>query len=329
MKMKRFNRSRKALLATATCAAFSLPLMAGEKTKPAKEVSAPAEESRVHFLFKTEFASGYTTPRGMIVRDTGLTIQPLFLTFVDIYKGDGFLSSVKMVGGVWNDFGTTQVSKNAPYGSNPKTNWTEIDPIFGFSFGLAEKVTLDVTYIGFAEQILDIGTVHNLEVKLSYNDSGLLGDFSLNPYVLFWQELKNKTTSAAVPQAVLGPSPFSGANPQPGSSFYFEAGLTPTYTFKNLGNLKVEAPIRFLLPDSRFYGEYYGEASTLGLFEAGLRVSAPITFMPKGYGNWGAYAGFKYQYYNDENLYNLNSWNAPGEPTRDNWVVYGGVSVFF
>lgn len=331
MKTKPIHRSRPALLAATACAALSLPLMAGETvtSKKSKEVIAPVEESHVHFLFDTTFASGYTTPRGMIVRDTGLTIQPLFLMFVDIYKSDGFLSSVKMVGGCWNDFGTTQVSKQPPYGSNPKTNWTEIDPIFGFSFGLGKKVTLDVTYIGFAEQILSIGMVHNLEVKLSYDDTELLGGFALHPYVLFWQELYNKTTDADVPQAVLGPSPFSGSNPQPGSSFYFEAGLAPSYTFKNFGNLKVEAPIRFLLPDSRFYGEYYGEAATLGLFEAGLKVSAPLNFTAKGYGHWKAYAGFKYQYYNDKNLYNLNTFNAPAEPTRDNWVAYGGVSVFF
>jgi hypothetical protein len=93
--------------------------------------------------------------------------------------------------------------------------------------------------------------------------------------------------------------------------------------------LKVEVPIRLLLPDQRFYGEYYGEAATAGLIEAGLRVSAPVTFLPKGYGNWTVHAGFKYQYYNDQNLYNLNTFNAPGEATRDNWVVYGGFSMFF
>jgi hypothetical protein len=328
---KSYQRSRIVLLAAAACAALAMPLMADEiiPTEEPKVLASPAEESHVHFLIKTEFSSGYTTPRGMIVRDQGLTIQPLFLMFVDLYKSDGFINSVTAVGGVWNDLGTSGVSEHAPFGSNPKTHWTEIDPIGGISIGFAKRFTLDVTYTEFVEQILDIPDSQHLETKLSFNDSDFLGAFALHPYVLFWQELEGKATAADVPYAVLGPSLNSGSHPQPGSSFYFELGVTPSYTFTNAYDLKIEAPCRLLLPDSRFYGEYYGDSSTVGLFELGLKASAPLTFMPKGYGNWGAYAGFKYQYYNDKNLYNLNTWNAPGEPTRDNWVFYAGLSVFF
>ena len=330
--MNPFHRQTSALLAAAALASLSFTGFAGEMVSSGKEskpIIAPEPETHVHFLFQVEFGSAYITPRGMIVRDKGLTIQPLFLSFWDLYKGDGFISSVKFVGGVWNDFGTSPVSKHPPYGSDPKTNWTEIDPIAGLSFGLGKYFTLDATYIAFAEQILDIGTSQHLEVKLKFDDSALLGAFSLKPYILFWQELDNKATDADVPQAVFGPSPNSGHNPQPGPSFYFELGITPSYTFKNFGNLKIEAPCRLLLPDQRFYGEYYGSASTIGLVELGLKVSAPLTFMPKGYGNWNAYAGFKYQYYNDQNLYNLNTFNAPGSPTRDSWAFFGGFSVFF
>lgn len=265
----------------------------------------------------------------MIVRDEGLTIQPLLLSFIDVYKGDGFITSTKVVAGVWNDFGTTPVSKNAPYGSDPKTNWTEIDPIFGVSLGLGKKFTLDITYTAFVEQILNIGTSQHLETKLSFDDSEYMGAFALHPYFLYWQELDNKATAAGVPQAVFGPSAQSGSHPQPGSSHYFEIGITPSYTFKELGNLKIEAPCRVLLPDSRFYGEYYGASSTVGLVEAGLKASMALTSMPKGYGNWSAYAGVKYQYYNDENLYQMNAFNAPGSAQRDSWAFYGGVSVFF
>jgi hypothetical protein len=330
MTTKASNKICAALIAVAACTSLANPAAAGETAKITKEV-APAEEDHVHFLFDVTLASAYNTPRGMMVRANGLTIQPLFLSFWDVYKDDGFLNNITFVGGVWADFGTVQVSKQPPYGSNPKTNWTEIDPIAGLKFGLGKNTTLSATYIGFAEQILSIGMVHNLEVKLAYNDSGLWGgNFALNPYALFWWEIQNKTTAARVPQTVLGPSPFSGANPQPQSAFYFELGLSPSYTFKEFGNLKVEAPCRFLLPNSRFYGEYYGESSFLGLFEAGLRATLPLPkWSNRGYGNWSAYAGFKYQYYNDVNLYNLNTFLAPGRPTRDSWTFFSGVSVFF
>ncbi len=327
------------LLVSTVCAVLSMPLMAqtvtGEKSKEfvsaSEQVAGAKPESPVHFLFQFEFASGYTTPRGMIIRDTGLTFQPLFLSFVDLYqdKANGFINSVKAVGGVWNDLGTSGVSVHAPYGSNPKTHWTEIDPIGGISIGFAKRFTLEVTYSAFVENILDIPTSQNLQTKLSFDDSAFLGAFALHPYLLYFQELKNKSTDADVPYEVLGPSPDSGANPHPGESFYFELGIAPSYTFKNAADLKIEFPCRLLLPASRFYGEYYGPSSTVGLFELGLKASAPLTFMPTGYGNWGGYAGFRYQYYNDFNLYNLNTFNAPGEPTRDNWVFYAGLTVFF
>ncbi|MEO6742669.1 MAG: hypothetical protein ABIP20_20700 [Chthoniobacteraceae bacterium] len=329
MKSKPFHRLRTALFSAAACAPLLLPAHAGEtkKTVPA----APPDETHVHFLFDVQISSAYNTPRGMMVRDKGVTIQPLFLMFVDLYKGEGFINNVKLVGGCWNDLGTTGISKTGAGGfyANPQTNWTEIDPIVGLSIGLGKYFTLDSTYIGFAEQILNIGMVHNLETKLSFNDSEFLGAFALHPYFLYWQELENKTTNAAVPQRILGPSARSGKHPQPGSSHYFEIGIAPSYTFKNAGNLKVEAPTRVTFPDSRFYGEYYGSSSVVGLVETGLKATLPLPNFPKGYGHWSTYAGFKYQYYVDDNLKNLQAFNAPGQRTKDSWTFYGGVSVFF
>ena len=328
MKSESNHNSRIALLAATAVAALSLPATAGETAKMTP-APAPADETHVHFLFDVLFGSAYNTPRGMMVRADGLTVQPLFLTFIDLYKGDGFINSFKIVGGCWNDLGTEGVSIHPPYGSNPKTPWTEIDPIGGISIGFGKYFTLDSTYIGFAEQILDIGMVHSIETKLSFNDSDILGPFAVHPYFLYWQELENKTTDADVPEAVFGPSARSGKHPQPGSSHYFELGMAPSYTFKEAGNLKVEVPCRMTFPDSRFYGEYFRSSSVVGLLETGLKATLPLPNMPKGYGHWSTYAGFKYQYYVDDNLAKLQTFNAPGRPTRDSWTFFGGFSVFF
>jgi len=316
---------------TVLCVAFSLTTRSVNAGQESKEVAPPPPPppSKVNWLLNVEFANEYVTPRGMIVRDEGLTIQPLLLMFVPLYKGDGFINSVKFVGGVWNDFGTTKVSKHPPYGSDPKTNWTEIDPIAGLSIGFAKNFTFDATYTAFAEQILDIGTSHHLELKLSFDDSPYLGAFAIHPYVSFWQELQGKATDADVPFAVFGPSPFSGSHPQPGSSHYFTVGVDPSYTFKDFYSFKIEAPCSILLPDSRFYGEYYGKASTVGLIDLSVKATVPLNFMPEGYGHWSFHTGVKYQYYNDTNLYHLNTFNAPGKPTRDTWQVFAGISAFF
>jgi hypothetical protein len=282
---------------------------------------APAP-SRADALLNFEFSDKYVTPRGMIVHNSGLTFQQLALGLFNVYKGDTFINDATLVGGVWNDFSSSGVSEHPPFGTGPKTSWVEIDPIAGVSIGFAKDFKLDVTYTAFNMQILDIGTSQHLETKLSFNDSPYLKAFALHPYFLYWQELDGKATAADVPYAVFLNK--SG----PGSSYYLELGIAPSYTFESIG-LKVEAPVRVLFPDKNFYGEYYGESSTVGLYELGLKGTIPLKFMPEGYGHWSFHAGFKYMHFEDDNLAGMQEFNAPGRETRETWQMFCGISTFF
>jgi hypothetical protein len=329
MKLKKLNRTASLHLQNHPLKPVSKCLLgAMTASMPLAAVSVHADEapppSKVHALVNIEFANEYVTPRGMLVRDQGLTVQPLFLGFISIYQGDSFISSVTLIPGVWNDLRTKSVSVHAPYGSQPTTPWTEVDPIAGIEIGFAKHFTLDVTYTAFVEQILDIGTSQHLDTKLSFDDSSYFKGFGFHPYVEYWQELDGKATDADVPYIVFG-----NKGPGPGSSYYFQVGIDPTYTFDKLAGLKVEMPVDMLLPSSDFYGEYYASASTVGIVSAGLKGTIPLNFMPQGYGHWSFHAGFKYMNFVDDNLYNLNVFNAPGKPTRDTWQFYAGVSVFF
>ncbi|MEI9898280.1 MAG: hypothetical protein WDN28_31600 [Chthoniobacter sp.] len=267
---------------SAAAAALHTPLASlGDDGKDMKETKVVKTEEKgplFDVLLNVEFADKYVTPRGQIVRDRGLTYQPLVLIFLNAYKGEGFINSVTFVGGVWNDFGTSLVSTHAG-SAYPKTSWTELDPIGGISVGFAKRFKLDVTYTSFTERILDIQTSHHLETKLSFDDTDFLKAFALHPYASYWQELEGKATAADVPEAVLGPNPKSGNHPQPYSSFYFEIGIDPSYTFTNFGDLKIEAPCHIQLVDDRFYGDYYGKTSTLALWEVGLKASIPLKFI--------------------------------------------------
>jgi len=299
--------------------------------KSLKTIETPEKAPLFNVLFQLGIGDKYVTPRGMIVRQNGVTFQPLLLVFLNAYRGEGFINSLTLIGGVWNDFGTSGVSEHAPFGSDPKTGWTETDPIAGIAIGFAKRFKLEITYTAFVEYILDIPTSHHLETRLSFDDTDYLGGFALHPYFSYWQELWQKSTDAQVPFAVLGPSPRSGAHPNPGSSFYFDIGIKPGYTFKSLGDLKLEAPCRVLLADDRFYGEYYKSSSTIsvGLFELGLKATLPLKFMPKGAGHWNVALGFRYMNFVNDNLEQLNTFNAPQKPVRDTSQVYGGFSVFF
>lgn len=281
-----------------------------------------APPSKFHAVSNFEFADKYLTPRGMIVHDDGIAFQWLALGLLNVYHAETFVSDVTLVGGVWNDFSSEGVSVHAPFGSSPTTSYVEIDPIAGVSVSFAKQLKLDVTYTAFAMQILDIGTSHHLETKLSLDDTPWLKSFALHPYVLYWQELDGKATAAQVPYVVFTED--SG----PGSSHYFELGIAPGYTFGDSG-VKLEAPMRITLPDSDFYGEYYDESSAIGLYEVGVKATIPLKFIPAGYGFWNFHAGFKYMKFEDKNLQGMQQFNAPGKAVDDAAQIFCGLNVFF
>ncbi len=319
----------------AQCAGLGALAVAAEISLAPSNANAQdaAPPSRVHELVDFTFASEYVTPRGMMVHDQGLTFQPLFLTLVNLYHGGSVVNDLTADLGCWNDFSSAGVSVNGPYGSKPKTDWTEIDPIGGLSLTFAKNFKLEVGYTAFAEQILDIGISQHLVTKLSFDDSAYLKGFALHPYFGYWQELQGKATDADLPmtlykEGVYPVAPRKGASdPSPNSSFYFDVGVDPGYTFKN--GLKLELPCRVMLPDSRFYGDYYASSSTVGIWQVGLKGTVPLNFMPAGYGHWSFDAGVNFLYFVDDNLDKLNIFNAPGKPTRDTVQGFAGVSVFF
>ena len=117
-------------------------------------------------------------------------------------------------------------------------------------------------------------------LRLAYSDHfikdampNLPGTLSINPYINFFIELKNK---AAAPITV-------------DESFYFEFGFTPKYVFAGYP-LVLELPTYFIFPGDHFYSAN----STLGVFSTGLKVTAPLTFIPERYGKWSFNTAVKY-----------------------------------
>lgn len=304
----RFRGARAALLS-----AFAGVLSLSSALAPSLRADDAPPPSRVHALLNLEFADKYLTPRGMLVQEKGLTMQALFLAFVNVYQGapEDAINSITLIPGVWNDYATSPVATHLAAGSSG-TDWIEYDPILGVEVGLAKHFTLDVTYTQFAMQILDIGTSEHLETKLAYDDSGLLGAFALHPYVSYWKELTNKATAAA--------------NFHVPPSYYFEVGIAPSTT---VGQTKVELPIRALIPSDEFYGETFASKSTVALWEVGVKATLPVTFMPAGYGHWSFHVGAKYMKFVDKNLQQLATDGGFGGPTKDTGQVFMGFSSFF
>lgn len=287
-------------------AAAAFLALAAASGASSKAEAAEEATSRTHALLNFEFSDKYLTPRGMLVQNEGLVFQQLALGFFNLYKSENFLNDVTLVGGVWNCFGTSGLPASESGGATT-TSWYEIDPIAGFSFGLGKNLKLDLTYTAFDMQVFNIPFSHHLETKLSFDDSKYLKAFALHPTLIFWKELDNKAVA--------------NTDPLPQESWYFDLGIAPSYTFKEL-DLKVEAPMRALLPEDEFYGTGAGSGSTVALYEVGLKATMPLKFMPKGYGNWSAHGGFKWMFFEDENL-------RVTQGKSDVPQIFFGITTFF
>jgi hypothetical protein len=274
--------------------------------KTAKETVVEKPEGlRIHGLINLNFSDHYLTPRGLNVENEGLIFQPLVLLFWGLYHDDSkFLNDVTLTTGVWNSFHSRES------GPDPD-NWNEIDPIFGISFGFAKDFRFDATYTIFRSQNGSFETSQNLELKISFDDSKLLGPFALHPWAGIWIELDNKATFATSSE-----------------SFYGEIGIDPSYSFTEFPcasyPLKVEFPTYITLPADNFYGAH----SIIGVASTGVKLSMPLSFIPTSCGKWSVYSAYNYSYFDNPALVKFGSF-ATGDKDHHEGVVSGGLTCVF
>lgn len=288
---------------------FSPTSMAGTQAPKNPAVAPPETEPWIHALLQLDFSDHYITPRGLNVENEGLIFQPLFLVFWDLYSSkDGFLQDVSLTTGVWSSFHTRES------GANPG-HWNEFDPIAGLGFKFADYWKLDLNYTAFRSMVDSYPTSHHLEVKLGFDDSKILGAFALNPYIAFWKELENKATVAFDPATS-------------DESYYFTVGVNPSF---KAGPVKFEFPTYINIVDGDFYQKFDGTGggSGLAVFGTELKVSVPLTFVPKDMGFWTLYAGVKYYHLSNDGLRDGNMVLTANEHKDDLVQFHGGISIFF
>jgi hypothetical protein len=276
--------------------------------KTAKEtiVEEKPEGLRIHGLVNLQFSDHYFTPRGLDVENQGVIFQPLVLLFWGLYHNDNaFLNDVTLTTGVWNSIHSRQ--------SGPDhDNWNEIDPIFDISFGFAKDFKLEVNYTIFRSQNGSFDTSQNLEIKIDYDDSKLLGAFALHPYGGIWIELYNKATFATTPE-----------------SFYGEIGMDPSYSFTAFPSpsypLKIELPSYITFPAKNFYGR----SSVVGVIASGPKLSMPLSFIPKSYGAWSIYGQYTFYSLQNPALIKNGDFARSGKPNHSENVLATGLTCVF
>lgn len=269
--------------------------------------AAPAEEApNIHGFANISFGSSYITPRGLVVENAGVAIQPVFGLVLPI--GDlGFLKNFTLVGGVWNSITTNQHDPNVG-------SWNEMDFFFSMGADVAPQLNATLTYgsWNFPQSTLaKPQTEHNIDLKIAYADKWFGPDFSLNPYVdLFWAVAGSSTV-------VLG---------ETGQTGYLEVGVVPT--------IKVNAiqgyPMTVSFPTYVSVGpsEYWGGESNFGVLSTAVNVTMPLAFIPSRYGHW--HADFGVQYYNLLNGTLLDAGTLlSGNTDRNIFRGYVGFGVGF
>lgn len=290
---------------------------------PVLSLDAVAPGSKIHGFADFKINTQYITPRGLVAEEDSPQFQTLFGLVFNVYSGDGFINGVSLIGGIWSDL-NPHPDKSVVTGADIVT---EVDIFGGFDVKFAKKWDLAYTIQAWTfpdltngtTREIDPSTEYNMDLKLSFDDSEYLKDFALHPYVdIFWNFAG--ASSPVVSQAGGGKNDHT---------FYAELGIAPSYTFKGIADL----PITFTLPaywtfgDSSFWGSgVSGKASNLGVASVGLKISAPLTFIPKDFGNWSTYIGVTYIHTCNPNLTAINS----GTGADSNLVLgYAGVGFGF
>lgn len=241
--------------------------------------------SDVHGIVDFSFKNDYITTRGLLVTDTGLTVQVLTGLSLDLYKNDHQpIQSVALNFGIWNDIWTEQ--------NDPTVGaWNELDWFIGISLGIQKNWKLQAQFIEFVSPPGNFRPENNVEFILTYNDTDWNLPLTINPYMkLFWAVSGDSTV-------VVG---------RHGDTYYFEFGMVPLFKWEgDCLPITVAFPTWFSVgPESFWNGSKEGlkGGGNFGLFSTGLRARIPLKWIPTRIGNWYLEWGGQYYYLINDNL---------------------------
>jgi hypothetical protein len=258
-----------------------LSLNAGQArpTVPLYADAAP-DAPNIHGFFEYPFKTAYVTPRGLVVENQGLVMQPVF-GFVFPLDDIGPISKVAFITGLWNSINTNQHDHFV----GP---WNEMDYFVSIT-GSYGKFTGTATYSPWFFPAHAATVEETSDFKLSYNDTDtLFRGLSIKPYVDFFYDISGDSP------VILG---------RGGSTYYFELGVSPSYTYKGIEGwpLTFNTPTYFSVGPKNFWAAHDG-TSNFGTFSTAINVTVPLNMIPIRYGAWHADIGLQYFYLMNHSL---------------------------
>ncbi len=282
------TRVRKSFLSTVALLALVLAISPAMAQEEAATIAGP-NTGKVSFNLGADITTQYVF-RGINQEDQGLIFQPYADATINLIdEGDnGFIKNLDFYFGTWNS-----VHSQDTGGTDA---WYEADYFVGFSFGLTDTLSADISYIVLDSPNNSGLTVfaQEIDLALAYDDSalwnGLCEDFGgLQPYFLVAFEVD-------------GGSDGQGGGFNQGT--YFEFGIAPSCVV-----LQSETtPITLTVPVTLGLGSDYYEVTTatgsidddtFGFVDIGLDFSMPLTWVPADYGSWELSTGVHFLFLGD------------------------------
>ena len=247
---------------------------------------AAAQDPQVAVTGGVDFTNRYMF-RGIRQNGSGIAIWPFADVGIPVFSGDGGLKSVTVNVGTWNSFHTDHFGDVV----DDEPTWYESDLYATLGFGF-NKATLGFTYTAYmspAEDIGDIpvyfGTVHELAIKVSVDDSEALGNAALKPYALVAFELGDNQADGGAEKGT-----------------YVELGIAPGYSAERAS---IAFPVKIGLSAKDYY-EFGGEDGKFGYFSVAGIVTVPIN------SNWNVHGGGELQVFGDK-LRTINGFGDSGD----------------
>lgn len=232
--------------------------------------------------FDNSFTTAYMF-RGIMNERDGLIWQPAIDLSINLFSAEeGILESVDVGVGIWNSIHSEDTGST---GNGPDAMYeTDYYPSLSLTWG--GGVTTALTYYWYTSPNNAFRTVEEVAIDLSYDDSELLGAFSLSPTATFAFETHR--------------SSFGGI----GKGASLELGIEPGYEFKLPCDDAEKYPIGVTLPVKLGLSldDYYKDGpanNAFGYALIGLHAGIPIGCIPPRFGTWTVTNGFDVYFLSD------------------------------
>jgi hypothetical protein len=214
--------------------------------------------------------------RGIPQDETGVVMWPYADVAFALRSADSGLKSLTVNVGMWNSLHTGAAGLDGPTGKL----WYESDFYASIAAGFAGGLSVAAVYTAYTSPNGLFPTVKEVAIKVSADDTGLLGRAAVKPFVLVARELDGGQADAGL---------------RPGT--YLEVGAAPGYA---ASRVSVAVPVRLGLSLRDYYEGFNGDERFGFLSVAGI-VTVPIGRAPGRFGSWNLRGGAEYLRLGDRN----------------------------